>query len=93
MLITLNPSKKSHSHILEGCLCAFLDHLGSSLSLAVFTDPQPPQEQETFAGLPPPQDLQDVSVLDSETAMRAVQLEAPYLIHILDNVMTFINTH
>ena len=25
--------------------------------------------------------------------MRAVQLEAPYLIHILDNVMTFINTH
>lgn len=25
--------------------------------------------------------------------MRAVQLEAPYLIHILENVMTLINTH
>jgi hypothetical protein len=25
--------------------------------------------------------------------MRAVQLEVPYLIHILNNVMTFINTH
>jgi hypothetical protein len=34
-----------------------------------------------------------MSALDSETVMRAVQLEAPYLIHILDNVMTFINTH
>jgi hypothetical protein len=34
-----------------------------------------------------------MSALDSETAMRAVQLEAPYLIHILDNVMTSINTH
>lgn len=34
-----------------------------------------------------------MSALDSETAMRAVQLEAPYLIYILDNVMTFINTH
>jgi len=36
------PSKKSHSHILEGCLCAFLDHFDSSFSLAVLTDPQPP---------------------------------------------------
>jgi len=36
MLTTINPS---HSHILEGCLCAFLDHLGSSLSLAVLTNP------------------------------------------------------
>lgn len=34
-----------------------------------------------------------MSALDSETAMRAVQLKVPYLIHILDNVMTFINTH
>jgi hypothetical protein len=93
MLTTFNPSKKSHSHILEGCLCVFLDHLGSSLSLAVFTGPQPPQEQETFAGLLPPQGLQDMSALASENPTRAIQLEAPYLIHILDNVMTFINTH
>src|ERR1700733_11203280 len=28
MLTTLNPPKKPHSHILKGCLCAFLDHLG-----------------------------------------------------------------
>jgi hypothetical protein len=34
-----------------------------------------------------------MSALDSETATRAVQLEPPCLIHILDNVMTFINTH
>jgi hypothetical protein len=48
MLTTLGPPKKSHSHILEGCLCAFLGHL------AVFIDPQPPQKQETFAQLEAP---------------------------------------
>lgn len=51
ILTTLDPPKKSHSHILEGCLCAFLDHLGFFPSLAIFIDPQPPQEQETFAQL------------------------------------------
>jgi hypothetical protein len=71
MLATLNTSKKSHSHILKGCLCAFLDHLSYSLSLAVFIDPQPPQEQETIAGRLRPQGLQDMSALDLETVMRA----------------------
>jgi hypothetical protein len=54
MLTTLNPPKKSHSHILEGCLCVVLGHLGLSPSLAVFIGPRPPQEQETFVRLEAP---------------------------------------
>jgi hypothetical protein len=54
MLTTLNPSKKSHFHILENFLCAFFNHPGSPFFLTIFTEPQPPQEQETFAGLLPP---------------------------------------
>ena len=90
LLTALNPSKSSHRQILEGCLCAFLDHLGSSLSLAVFAETQPSRQSEMFLGLFPPQGLQDMSTLDSGTAQRAVQLEAPYLICILDKVMTLI---
>ena len=93
MLTTLDPSKESQSQILEGCLCAFLDHLGSSLSLAVFVDDQLSEQREMFTGILPPQGLQDISTFDSETATRAVQLEAPYLIYILENVMTFVDGH
>ena len=94
MLTSIDPSKKSHSEILEGCLCAFLNHLGSSLSVVVFSsDAQPTEQQGIFPGVLPPQGLQDMSELDPETAVRAVQLEAPYLISILEKVMSFVNGH
>jgi hypothetical protein len=93
MLTTVDPSKEPQSQILEGCLCAFLDHLGSSLSLAVFSDDQSIEQREIFTGLLSPQGLQDMSNLDSGTATRAVQLEAPYLIYILDKVMAFVDGH
>jgi hypothetical protein len=93
MLTSVDRSKASQSQILEGCLCAFLDHLGSSLSLAVFTDSQSPEQREMFTGFLPPQGLQDLSNLDSGHATRAVQLEAPYLIYILENVVTVVDGH
>ena len=88
----LDPSKKSHSQILEGCLFIFLNHLGCSLSLAVFAETQP-QQRETLTGLIPPKGLQDISKLRSETSLRTVPLEAPYLIYILDKLMTFIDDY
>jgi len=93
MVVTLEPTEGNHSQVLEGCLCAFLDHLGSSLSLAIFTDDQSLERQSIFAGVLPPQGLQDMSDVDSQIAMRAVQVEAPYLIYILDRVMSFIDSH
>jgi hypothetical protein len=89
MLTTINPS---HSHILEGCLCAFLDHLGSSLSLAVLTNPSLCRSSKPSTASYRPKVCRKYRPW-TQTAMRTVQLEAPYLIHILDNVMTFINTH
>ena len=93
MLTTLDTSNPSHSQILEGCLCVFLDRLGSSLSLAVFTETLPSRQREMFTGVRPPKGLQYMSTFDKETALRAVQLEAPYLIYILDNVMTLVSSH
>lgn len=93
VMLSLDPLNNGHNQILEGCLCALLDHLGSSLSTAVFTDEQPVEQQSTFTGVVPPQGLQDLSDIDPRTAVQAVQMEAPYLVYILDKVMTFINVH
>jgi hypothetical protein len=61
--------------------------------LTVFSDDQSIEQREIFTGLLSPQGLQDMSNLDSGTATRAVQLEAPYLIYILDKVMAFVDGH
>jgi hypothetical protein len=92
-LTTVDPSKEPQSQILEGCLYVFLDHLGSSLSLAVFANDASTDKREMFTGLLPPQGLQDMSNVDPGTAVRAVQLEAPYLIYILENIMAFVDSY
>lgn len=93
MLTTLDPSKEPHAQVMEGCLYAFLNHLGSSLSLAVFIADQPSEQRGMFTGILPPQGLERMSNVDSGTVIRGVQLEAPYLIYILDNVMSSVNGH
>lgn len=93
MLTTVDPSKEAQSKLLEGYLCVFLDHLGSSLSLAVFNVHESPEQLDMFAGFRPPQGLKDMSNLDSGTALRAVQLQAPYLIYILEKAMSFVHRH
>jgi hypothetical protein len=93
MLTTIDPSREPQSQILEGCLCAFLNHLGSSLSLVVFADDQFTQQREIFTGILPPQGLQGASDIDLEAAIQAVQLQAPYLVYILEKAMAFVNCH
>jgi hypothetical protein len=93
MLTSVNPSAELQSQILEGCLCTFLNHLGSSLSLTVFADDQSSEQREIFAGILPPKGLQAISDIDSGTVIQAVQLEAPYLVNILEKAMSFVDSH
>jgi hypothetical protein len=93
MLTSVDPSREPQSLILEGCLCAFLNHLGSSLSLAVFADDQSTEQREIFTGVLPPQGLQAMLDIDTRTAIQAITLEAPYLVYILEKAMAFVDGH
>ncbi len=89
MITTLDPSHDAHCELLEGMLCALLDHIGLALSLLVFSDPNTPSEPQN--GILPPQGLTHTAHSDIETAIRAVTMEAPYLICILRQAMDFLH--
>lgn len=82
-------SQPSHSKILEGITCIFLDHLGSSLSLVVFADldvgPKPDKTHKF--GLLPPNGLLHTSDLDNDSAVKTARQEACYLVAILRQLM------
>lgn len=64
----------------EAVACTFLDHLGSSISLHLFGDPENNTDSK---GLMPPRGPQDVAHIATDDAILTTQLEAPYLVHIL----------
>ena len=65
--------------VLYECICsALLDHIGSSLSLLVFLDPQ---SEET--GLKSVTGIVDVAHLEPESAISTARLSAPYLVRVL----------
>lgn len=90
MLTDLDASNDVHCELLEGLLCAFLDHLGSSLSLLVFRDSN--RDSTDAAGILPPQGLLDVAHLDLEAATGSATSESPYLIFILRRAMEFLHS-
>ena len=84
-----NISCSSNAQVCEGIICAFLDHLGSSLSLVVFAD----LEQRSGAGqlgVCPPTGLEDADDLDTELSMKAAAFEAPFLVTVLKQIMSCI---
>ena len=92
-VVVLDLSKSSHHDLFEGLVCAFLDHLGSSLSLVVFGDNSPvsPRDGDT-SGLLDPQGLQHTDRTAIGASLKAALLEAPYLIYILDRIMTVVDS-
>lgn len=72
----LDLSQPSHNRVLEGLICVFLDHLGSSLSLVVFADVDAPASQTPHLGFLPPRGLLDTSGLDRKAAIRTIEYEA-----------------
>ena len=87
----LDLSLVSQISVLEGLICVFLDHLGSSLSLVVFADVDAAASRTTQLGILPPRGLLDTSVFDQEKATRTVQHEARYLVAILRHLILCID--
>ncbi|RMD43630.1 hypothetical protein DV735_g1496, partial [Chaetothyriales sp. CBS 134920] len=90
MLTSIDPTKDSHCELLEGLLCALLDHAGSSLSLIVFADPHTSRGQ---MGIEPPQGLADVSHINTKAALTAAEVESPYLIAVVRKGLHFLRSN
>ena len=93
VLSAIDLDAPCHLDLLEGCMCALLDHISSSLSRAVFTDPDETQGAALFRGVKPPRGLCDNTDLQTDTVIQAVQIEAPYLVQILERTMHMIDSH
>lgn len=88
---SLDLSQLSHNKVLEGLVCVFLDHLGSSLSLIVFANVDDAAPKATQLGVLPPRGLLDTSDLDQDIAVRTTKHEACYLVSILRHLMLSID--
>ena len=87
---SIDPKLDSHCELLEGLLCALLDHLGSSLGLVVFADSTASKKE---AGLEPPSGLMHVAHVGNKAAITAAGIEAPYLISVLKAALKFLRDH
>ena len=91
MVTSLDPSKSVHGKVLESLICVFLDQLGSSLSLVVFADHEASLEGDQLLGISPPRGLWVNSDCDTRTAVKAAQIEAPYLVYVLEELMGYLD--
>lgn len=85
---TLDLSQDVHCELLEGFFCALLDHVGTSLSLVVFSD-----SESRGAGIVAPKALLDHPHIGSDDAVRIVKVEGPYLICILRQALEFLHAN
>ncbi|KIV87540.1 hypothetical protein PV11_03079 [Exophiala sideris] len=88
LMTTLDLSHDVHCELLEGFLCALLDHVGSSLSQIVFSD-----SKSRDAGILPPKGLLDDARSDSQRAVDVVKVEGPYLVCILRQALAFLHAN
>ena len=89
LMTALDFNNTVNEKIFQGYVSLFFEHLGSALSFIVFSNPEIGIEP----GVRPPQGLIDAEDLPRSSAMRAAQLEAPYLIRILEKAMGVIDAH
>jgi hypothetical protein len=87
----LDLSLLPHNKVLEGLVCVFLDHLGSSLSLVVFADADGAVSKAAQPGILPPLGLLDTSDIDQVAAKRTTEQEAHYLVTILRHLVLCID--
>lgn len=81
-MIDLDLAKAAHRELFDGLLCTFLDHLGSTLSLAVFSEPMNQELPRSIGPLPPrglSTGVDDQTQVDISTTLKV----SPYLINIL----------
>lgn len=87
----LDLSQLPHNRVLEGLVCVFLDHLGSSLSLVVFADVDAAASNAAQLGFLPPRGLLDTSDHDQRAATKTTEYEARFLVTILRHLVLCID--
>lgn len=88
MFTTLDMAEQTHTELLEGLMCSLLDHIGSSLAVLVFADSKMSSRED--GGICPPEGLLHVAHLNTNDAIDTAKLEAPWLIHVLRKVITYL---
>lgn len=78
MITSLGQPLTAHTALFEALMSVLLDHIGSTLSLLVFTDTGYEGE-----GILPPAGITDTAHIDRESASATAKLAGPYLINIL----------
>jgi hypothetical protein len=91
MVTLLDVSQDVQCELLEGILCSLLDHIGSSLSLLVFSDPRSTKGDGTV--ILPPTGLSDTAHMDPKAAVGTAKAEGPYLVFVLRNVVEFLHSN
>jgi hypothetical protein len=85
MILDLDPAKAAQRELFDGLLCTFLDHLGSNLSLAVFSDSMN-EGVPSPVGLLPPWGLPTRSDDQNPSNISTTLKVAPHLINILRKI-------
>lgn len=78
VFLAVDPTNEADNVLCEGLIATLFDHIGSSLSLLVFIDPESSDQ-----GIEPVTGLLDVAHIEPESAITTAELCAPYLISIL----------
>lgn len=88
MVLRLDLSQNAHCGALEGFLCALLDHIGSLLSLLVFSNID--HESRSDIGILPPKGLLSTPHSNLEVAIECAKIEGPYVISVLREATDFL---
>ncbi|KIW38993.1 hypothetical protein, variant [Exophiala oligosperma] len=91
MVLHLDLSQNAHCEAFEGFLCALLDHMGSLLSLLVFSTPD--HEPRSDVGILPPKGLLGTPHSNLEVAIESVKIEGPYVISVLREATDFLQSN
>lgn len=87
VFLAVDATNEADNVLCEGLIATLFDHIGSSLSLLVFIDPQSKDQ-----GIEPVRGLLDVSHIEAESAIATAELCAPYLISIFRSALGVVRT-
>ncbi|KIW11977.1 hypothetical protein PV08_09251 [Exophiala spinifera] len=88
MFLLLDLSQDVHSETFEGFLCALLDHVGSLLSLLVFSNAD--HEPSSDIGILPPNGFKGTPHSNLEVAIETAKVEGPHVISVLREAIDFL---
>ena len=96
MIVSVDPFREEQHNLLEGLLCVLLEDVGRVLGLFVFKDLNSNASlRVNGAKLPLPHSLGQIPTnsVQFSAHVQAFELEAKYLISVVENVLAFLQRH